>query len=127
MIDGLEDLVRKALQWMVDCWNSVFEGAEDIGDVFCFYISPFLSVTARQPHATALPLKSYFYCPLRGRRSRCSLSLSLAKGRRIVDSPPDSEIRVDSILCDASLSLAKSRRIRNSPPDSEIRVDYVWV
>jgi hypothetical protein len=41
---------------------------------FCLYVSPFPMVTARQPHAAALPLKLFFYGPLRGRRSTLSPS-----------------------------------------------------
>jgi hypothetical protein len=88
----LKGWIRKALQKMVDCWNSLFDVAEEIVIDFCFYISPFPStmLTARHLHAAALPLKSFVYGPLRGRRSaKASLSLSLAKGRRILDSPPD--------------------------------------
>ena len=68
--------IRDALQEMVDTWNSTFDEAEDIGDVFCLYVSPFPStmVTARQLHAAALPLKGLFYGPLRGRRSTLSPS-----------------------------------------------------
>jgi hypothetical protein len=61
--------IRNALQKMVNDWNNIFKGVDEIDVDFCFYVSPFLSVTARQPHAAALPLKSYFYGPLRGRRS----------------------------------------------------------
>ena len=61
--------IRDALQWIFDCWNSLFVLAEEMVFDFCFYISPFLSVTARHLHAAALPLKSFFYGPLRGRRS----------------------------------------------------------
>ena len=50
-------------------WNSIFDEVEEVIDDFYFYISPFPMVTARQPHAAALPLKDYFYGPLRGRRS----------------------------------------------------------
>ena len=64
-----ESLIREALQGMVDCWNSGFEGAEEMVIDFCFYVSPFLSVTARHLHAAALPLKSFVYGPLRGRRT----------------------------------------------------------
>ena len=56
----LNTSIREALQWMVDCWNGGFEGAEEMVIDFCFYISPFPMVTARQPHAPALPLKGFF-------------------------------------------------------------------
>ena len=71
MIDGVVGLIRDALQEIVQCWNSVFVIAEKIVVDFCFYVSPFPStmLTARQPHAAALPLKYLFYGPLRGRRS----------------------------------------------------------
>ena len=63
--------IREAVERLVDCWNGGFEGAEEIGGDFCFYVSPFPStmLTARHLHAAALPLKDYFYGPLRGRRS----------------------------------------------------------
>ena len=52
-------------------WSRVFDVVEEMHIDFCFYISPFPSTmsTARQPHAAALPLNSYFYGPLRGRRT----------------------------------------------------------
>jgi hypothetical protein len=60
----------------MNCWNSIFVVAEEMNIDFCFYISPFPStmLTARQPHAAALPLKRFFYGPLRGRRSTLSPS-----------------------------------------------------
>ena len=54
---------------MVDDWNSGFDVAEEMDIDLCLYVSPFLSVTARHLHAAALPLKYFFYGPLRGRRS----------------------------------------------------------
>jgi hypothetical protein len=39
--DRFEGLVREALQWDVHCWNSIFDGAEEMDIDFCFYISPF--------------------------------------------------------------------------------------
>jgi hypothetical protein len=77
----VEGLVREALQDIMNCWNSLFDGAEEMNIDFCLYVSPFPStmLTARQPHAAALPLKRFFYGPLRGRRSRCSLSLRSLK------------------------------------------------
>jgi hypothetical protein len=70
---------------MVDSWSSGFDGVEEMDIDFCFYVSPFPMVTARQPHAAALPLKYLFYCPLRGRRSLCSLSLrSLKVGESLI-------------------------------------------
>ena len=55
----------------MNCWNRFFVEAEEMDIDFCCYISPFPStmLTARHLHAAALPLKSYIYCPLRGRRS----------------------------------------------------------
>jgi hypothetical protein len=37
----MEDLVRKALQKIVDGWNSIFVEAEEIVIDFYFYVSPF--------------------------------------------------------------------------------------
>jgi hypothetical protein len=37
--DRLEGLIREAPQKMVNCWNSDFEGAEEIVVDFCFYVS----------------------------------------------------------------------------------------
>jgi hypothetical protein len=56
----IQGLVRHALQKILDCWNNGSVVAEEIGGYFCFYVSPFPMVTARQPHAAALPLKSFF-------------------------------------------------------------------
>ena len=52
--------IREALQWIFNCWNSDFDGAEEVITDFCLYVSPFPStmVTARQPHAAALPLST---------------------------------------------------------------------
>ena len=63
--------IRETLQEIVDCWNKFFDVAEEMDIDFCFYFSPFPStmLTARHLHAAALPLKDYFYGPLRGRRS----------------------------------------------------------
>jgi hypothetical protein len=73
--------IREALQEILDSWNSLFDVAEEMGIDFCFYISPFLSVTARHLHAAALPLKRFFYGPLRGRRTiRSSRYRSLKVG-----------------------------------------------
>ena len=69
LANGFEGLVRDALQEMMDCWNRFFDVAEEMIIDFYLYISPFLSVTARHLNAAALPLKYYFYGPLRGRRS----------------------------------------------------------
>ena len=64
MTEGVESLVRDALQEMMNCWNSIFAKAEEMVIDLCFYVSPFPStmVTARQLHAAALPLKSFFLC-----------------------------------------------------------------
>jgi hypothetical protein len=51
----VEGLVRKALQEMVDGWNSSFVVAEEMIVDFCFYISPFQSTTS-----TARPFRA---CP----------------------------------------------------------------
>ena len=66
-----ETRICEALQKVMNDWNSIFDVAENVGDVFCFYISPFPStmLTARHLHADALPLKGFFYCTLRGRRT----------------------------------------------------------
>ena len=92
LADGVEGLVRDALQEMMDCWNSVFEEAEEIVFDLCFYISPLPStmLTARQPHAAALPLKRFFRLSTSWTSDHSVLSLALAKGRGIFNSPPDS-------------------------------------
>ena len=83
--------IRDALQEILDCWNRFFDVTEDMVIDFCFYVSPFPStmLTARQPHAAALPLKSYFRLSTPWTSvGSASLSLSLAKGRSIIDSLP---------------------------------------
>ena len=54
--------IRKAVQKIVDCWNSIFDGAEEMVIDLCFYVSQFPStmLTARHLHAAALPLKCFF-------------------------------------------------------------------
>jgi hypothetical protein len=78
---------------------------------FYFYVSPFLSVTARHLHAAALPLKDYFYGPLRGRRSASLPLASLAKGRRIKDSPPNPQSHINSTTTNAA-----SKPTKKQPP-----------
>ena len=62
----------------------------------CFYVSPFLSVTARQPHAAALPLKSYFRLSTLWASLTMFTLASLAKGWRIGGYPPDSQSHPNS-------------------------------
>ena len=68
---GSKIWIREALLYILDCWSSVFDVVEEMDIDFCFYVSPFPStmLTARHLHAAALPLKDYFYGPLRGRRT----------------------------------------------------------
>jgi hypothetical protein len=47
--------VRDALQEILDCWNSIFDGAKEMLVDFCPYISPFQSTTSTARPCRACP------------------------------------------------------------------------